>query len=69
MGQRIVMFSYGSGLSSTMFSFKLQDGQHPFNISNIATVLNVSEKLEKRHVVCFLSLNLVIDILRVAWHV
>ncbi|XP_064980043.1 hydroxymethylglutaryl-CoA synthase-like isoform X2 [Musa acuminata AAA Group] len=51
MGQRIVMFSYGSGLSSTMFSFKLQDGQHPFNISNIATVLNVSEKLEKRHVI------------------
>ncbi|URE37789.1 hydroxymethylglutaryl-CoA synthase [Musa troglodytarum] len=51
MGQRIVMFSYGSGLSSTMFSFKLQDGQHPFNISNIASVLNVSEKLEKRHVI------------------
>ncbi|KAJ8458019.1 hypothetical protein OPV22_030945 [Ensete ventricosum] len=51
MGQRIVMFSYGSGLSSTMFSFKLQDGQHPFNLSNIASILNVSEKLEKRHVI------------------
>ncbi|KAG1360667.1 hydroxymethylglutaryl-CoA synthase [Cocos nucifera] len=49
-GQRIVMFSYGSGLSSTMFSLKLQDGQHPFSLSNIATVLNVSEKLEARHV-------------------
>ncbi|XP_008777803.1 hydroxymethylglutaryl-CoA synthase-like [Phoenix dactylifera] len=50
-GQRIVMFSYGSGLSSTMFSLKLHDGQHPFSLSNIATVLNVSEKLEARHVV------------------
>ncbi|OAY65044.1 hydroxymethylglutaryl-CoA synthase-like isoform X1 [Ananas comosus] len=49
-GKRIVMFSYGSGLSSTMFSFKLQDGQHPFSLSNIATVLNVQEKLESRHV-------------------
>ncbi|WOL13090.1 hydroxymethylglutaryl-CoA synthase-like [Canna indica] len=50
VGQRIVMFSYGSGLSSTMFSFKLQDGQHPFSLSNMASILNVSEKLERRHV-------------------
>ncbi|KAJ0967068.1 hypothetical protein J5N97_023985 [Dioscorea zingiberensis] len=49
-GQRIVMFSYGSGLSSSMFSFKLQDGQHPFSISNIASVMNVTGKLESRHV-------------------
>nr|APU50919.1 hydroxymethylglutaryl-CoA synthase [Fritillaria cirrhosa] len=48
-GQRIVMFSYGSGLSSTMFSFKLEDGKHPFSLSNIATVMNVTEKLESRH--------------------
>ncbi|KAG6520735.1 hypothetical protein ZIOFF_017795 [Zingiber officinale] len=51
VGQRIVMFSYGSGLTSTMFSFKLQNGQHPFSLPNIASVLNVSEKLERRHVV------------------
>ncbi|KAM0935775.1 putative hydroxymethylglutaryl-CoA synthase [Dioscorea sansibarensis] len=49
-GQRIVMFSYGSGLSSSMFSLKLQDGQHPFSLSNIASVLNVTEKLGSRHV-------------------
>ncbi|XP_077235043.1 hydroxymethylglutaryl-CoA synthase-like [Tasmannia lanceolata] len=49
-GKRIVMFSYGSGLSSTMFSFRLRDGQHPFSLSNIATVLDVSGKLEARHV-------------------
>ncbi|PKA46220.1 Hydroxymethylglutaryl-CoA synthase [Apostasia shenzhenica] len=49
-GQRVVMFSYGSGLASTMFSFKLHGGKHPFSLSNIASVLNVSEKLEARHV-------------------
>ncbi|KAJ6840496.1 hydroxymethylglutaryl-CoA synthase [Iris pallida] len=48
-GQRIVMFSYGSGLSSTMFSFKLKEGEHPFSLSNIASVMNVSQKLESRH--------------------
>lgn len=49
-GQRVVMFSYGSGLSSTMFSFKIQDGQHPFSLLNIAGVMNISQKLESRHV-------------------
>nr|CAD1835437.1 unnamed protein product [Ananas comosus var. bracteatus] len=50
-GQRVVMFSYGSGLTSTMFSLKLNEGQHPFSLSNIADVMNMSEKLSKRHVV------------------
>ncbi|XP_073001319.1 hydroxymethylglutaryl-CoA synthase-like [Typha latifolia] len=49
-GQRVVMFSYGSGLSSTMFSLKFNDGSHPFSLSNIADVMNVSQKLESRHV-------------------
>lgn len=49
-GKRVVMFSYGSGLSSTMFSFKLQEGRHPFSLSNIVSVLNVLEKLESRHI-------------------
>ncbi|XP_073011693.1 hydroxymethylglutaryl-CoA synthase [Typha latifolia] len=49
-GRRVVMFSYGSGLSSTMFSFKLQDGHDSFNLSNIVSVLNISKKLESRHV-------------------
>ncbi|KAB8111376.1 hypothetical protein EE612_049013 [Oryza sativa] len=47
--QRIVMFSYGSGLTSTMFSLKLNNGQDPFSLSNIASVLNATEKLESRH--------------------
>ncbi|KAF8380344.1 hypothetical protein HHK36_027829 [Tetracentron sinense] len=48
-GQRAMMFSYGSGLSSTMFSFQLREGQHPFSLSNIATVMNVAGKLKSRH--------------------
>uniref|UniRef100_A0A0E0ENL5 Hydroxymethylglutaryl-CoA synthase n=1 Tax=Oryza meridionalis TaxID=40149 RepID=A0A0E0ENL5_9ORYZ len=49
-GQRILMFSYGSGLTSTMFSLRLHDGQHPFSLMNIASVLDVTTKLESRHV-------------------
>lgn len=55
------MFSYGSGLSSTMFSFRLRDGQYPFTLSNIAGVLNVSEKLDSRHVVRLISLFLLYE--------
>ncbi|CAN6485034.1 unnamed protein product [Victoria cruziana] len=49
-GQRVLMFSYGSGLASTMFSLKLHDGELPFSLSNIANVLDLSKKLESRHV-------------------
>ncbi|KAL4280647.1 hypothetical protein GQ457_03G020190 [Hibiscus cannabinus] len=48
-GQRVVLFSYGSGLTSTMFSLRLHEGQHPFSLSNIATVMNVTGKLKSRH--------------------
>ncbi|KAL5748640.1 hypothetical protein ACOSQ2_025937 [Xanthoceras sorbifolium] len=48
-GKRVVLFSYGSGLSSTMFSLKLSEGQNSFSLSNIATVMNVAEKLKSRH--------------------
>ncbi|KAF9614777.1 hypothetical protein IFM89_020631 [Coptis chinensis] len=47
--KRVVMFSYGSGLSSTMFAFRLQEGQYPFSLSNIATVMDISGKLKSRH--------------------
>jgi hydroxymethylglutaryl-CoA synthase len=43
------MFSYGSGLTSTMFSFRLNEGQHPFSLAKIASVLDVTAKLESRH--------------------
>ncbi|KAE9459530.1 hypothetical protein C3L33_08594, partial [Rhododendron williamsianum] len=49
VGQRVVMFSYGSGLTATLFSFKIREGQHPFSLSNIATVMNVGGKLKSRH--------------------
>ncbi|WOG87158.1 hypothetical protein DCAR_0206381 [Daucus carota subsp. sativus] len=47
--KRVIMFSYGSGLSSTMFSLHLREGQHPFSLSNITNVMNVSEKLKSRN--------------------
>ncbi|XP_062146295.1 hydroxymethylglutaryl-CoA synthase-like [Alnus glutinosa] len=48
-GQRVIMFSYGSGLAATMFSLKFHEGQHPFSLSNIASVMDVEKKLESRH--------------------
>ncbi|GAB2274031.1 hypothetical protein Dimus_008800 [Dionaea muscipula] len=48
-GNRVVMFSYGSGLTATMFSLKINEGKHPFSLSNIAKILNVGEKLKTRH--------------------
>ncbi|KAF3433052.1 hypothetical protein FNV43_RR24154 [Rhamnella rubrinervis] len=48
-GKRVVMYSYGSGLTATLFSFQLREGQRPFSLSNIATVMNISGKLKSRH--------------------
>ncbi|KAJ8421784.1 LOW QUALITY PROTEIN: hypothetical protein Cgig2_021722 [Carnegiea gigantea] len=48
-GNRVIMFSYGSGFTATMFSLRLNEGQHPFSLSNIAAVINVADKLESRH--------------------
>ncbi|KAK9698640.1 hypothetical protein RND81_08G120000 [Saponaria officinalis] len=48
-GNRVIMFSYGSGSTATMFSFRLNEGQHPFSLTNIAAIMNVSEKLKSRH--------------------
>ncbi|KAK6947706.1 Hydroxymethylglutaryl-coenzyme A synthase, C-terminal domain [Dillenia turbinata] len=48
-GKRAILFSYGSGLTATMFSLKLSAGQHPFSLSNIAAVMDVDRKLKSRH--------------------
>lgn len=48
-GKRVVLFSYGSGLTATMFSLKLSEGRHPFSLSNILSVMNVAGKLKSRH--------------------
>lgn len=48
----MVMFSYGSGLTATMFSFRFNNGQHPFSLSNISNVMSVDAKLKARHEVC-----------------
>lgn len=49
------MFSYGSGLTSTMFSFKINEGHHPFSLLNIANIMDVSKKLKARHVVSIID--------------
>lgn len=48
-GQRVILFSYGSGLTSTMFSLRFTEGEQPFSLSNVVSVMNVSEKLKSRH--------------------
>ncbi|KAL1316567.1 hypothetical protein HN51_068746 [Arachis hypogaea] len=48
-GKRVILFSYGSGLTATMFSLQLRDAQHPFSLSNIAEVMDVAGKLKSRH--------------------
>ncbi|MED6167683.1 hypothetical protein PIB30_004900 [Stylosanthes scabra] len=48
-GKRIILFSYGSGLTATMFSLQLRDAVHPFSLSNIAEVMDVDGKLKSRH--------------------
>ncbi|KAK3016912.1 hypothetical protein RJ639_006517 [Escallonia herrerae] len=40
-GKQVIMFSYGGSLTATMFSlFQLREGQHPFSLSNIATIMD-----------------------------
>ncbi|AES94125.1 putative hydroxymethylglutaryl-CoA synthase [Medicago truncatula] len=48
-GKRVILFSYGSGLTATMFSLQLRETKHPFSLSNIARVMDVAEKLKSRH--------------------
>nr|QEV81804.1 Hydroxymethylglutaryl-CoA synthase [Prunella vulgaris] len=48
-GKRVILFSYGSGLSATMFSLRFTEGEAPFSLSNIVSVMSVAEKLKSRH--------------------
>jgi hydroxymethylglutaryl-CoA synthase len=48
-GKRVVMFSYGSGSTATMFSLRLCENQSPFSLSNIASIMDVGGKLKSRH--------------------
>lgn len=55
----MMMFSYGSGLSATMFSLRLSEGTAPFSLSNITKVMNVDEKLKRRTEVCLFYLLII----------
>ncbi|VVA89822.1 unnamed protein product [Arabis nemorensis] len=48
-GNRVVMFSYGSGSTATMFSLRLCENQSLFSLSSIASVMDVGGKLKARH--------------------
>jgi hydroxymethylglutaryl-CoA synthase len=45
-GKRIGLFSYGSGLASSMFSFKVNG-----SVENMAKQLDIPNRLESRRVV------------------
>ncbi|CAM6100750.1 unnamed protein product [Calypogeia fissa] len=46
VGKRVVLFSYGSGLAASMFSFKVNQGQTPFSLPTIAEALNITALLK-----------------------
>ncbi|BBN09784.1 hydroxymethylglutaryl-CoA synthase [Marchantia polymorpha subsp. ruderalis] len=48
VGKRLVFFSYGSGLASSMFSFRVRAVESPFSLSAIAEALDITSKLESR---------------------
>ncbi|KAJ7296436.1 hypothetical protein O6H91_Y123600 [Diphasiastrum complanatum] len=51
VGKRILMFSYGSGLASSMFTVCAEQGLHPFNLSGIQEKLDLSARLASRTMV------------------
>jgi len=44
LNKRVVLFSYGSGLAASMFSFKIKK-----STAEIAKTLNINERLESRN--------------------
>ncbi|KAH8961427.1 hypothetical protein BDL97_05G049800 [Sphagnum fallax] len=50
-GKRLLMFSYGSGLASSLFSFKVCQGRTPYSVSQIAEKMSIAEKLDSRIIV------------------
>lgn len=49
IGKKVALFSYGSGALATIFSIiPRQTGDEKFNLNNIKTCLNISERLENR---------------------
>ncbi|KAI5068286.1 hypothetical protein GOP47_0016631 [Adiantum capillus-veneris] len=44
-GKRALMFSYGSGLASSLFSIIFREGEGKFSLSHIASALDINSKL------------------------
>ncbi|CAI5509951.1 unnamed protein product [Closterium sp. Naga37s-1] len=47
-GRRILLFSYGSGLMSTLFSLTVRQAADPFSLATLTTHLDVHQLLESR---------------------
>ncbi|KAJ7537242.1 hypothetical protein O6H91_12G104800 [Diphasiastrum complanatum] len=47
-GKRVILFSYGSGLASTLFSIHVRESSTVFSLSNIAKVMDIEGKLASR---------------------
>ncbi|CAI5476668.1 unnamed protein product [Closterium sp. Yama58-4] len=47
-GRRILLFSYGSGLMSTLFSLTVRQAAEPFSLATLAAHLDVHQLLESR---------------------
>lgn len=47
-GQRVLVFSYGSGLISSMFSLRVSHGAEPFSLPRLSEAIGVSSLLENR---------------------
>ncbi|KAI5064236.1 hypothetical protein GOP47_0020906 [Adiantum capillus-veneris] len=45
-GKRTLMFSYGSGLASTLFSIRFREGEGHFTMSRISSALDVANKIQ-----------------------
>lgn len=45
-GKRALLFSYGSGLASTLFSIRFREGEGYFTLSRISSALDITSKLE-----------------------
>lgn len=45
-GKRALLFSYGSGLASTLFSIRFREGEGYFTLSRISSAMDVASKLE-----------------------
>eukprot|EP00898_Chlorokybus_atmophyticus_P000505 jgi/Chlat1/1455/Chrsp12S02007 len=48
VGKRVLMFSYGSGLACSLFSFRVREARLPLSVDGIASAVNIEPRLKQR---------------------